>query len=114
MGAPGAAKVFIFKLDSNGDIPTTATAIIDAYTSESGFGVAVSLSATHLAVGAYNAAKAFIFKLDSNGDIPTTATAIIDGYTSDAHFGCAVSLSATHLAVGAADSAKKVFIFKKN
>ena len=47
-----AGKAFIFKKDGSGDIPTTATASITAYTGESGFGGSrVALSDTHLMVG---------------------------------------------------------------
>ena len=111
VNADGAKKVFVFKMDSNGDIPTTATSSITSYTGESYFGYAVALSATHLVVGA-SANKAFVFKMDSNGDIPTTATSSITSYTSEANFGSAVALSATNLVVGA-NGAKKAFVFKK-
>lgn len=119
-GDISAKKVWIFKVDGSGNVPTTATAVIDGYTEEDFFGNSLALSATHLVVGGgpfyghmVQSRKLWIFKIDGAGNVPTTHTAVIDppSYRSYNSHNTPLGLSATHLVVGDPD-AKKAYIFK--
>ena len=109
--AGGSGQAFIFKKKANGDLPTSATSIITAYANVSGFGYAMAISTTHLAITALGARSVYVFKKNVIGNFPTTATTITQ-YGEESGFGWAVALSNTHLVVTAsgATGTKKAFV----
>merc|ERR1712100_378917 len=122
-GPDGGEKVFIFKKDSSGDYPTTATTILTNVRQGR-----LALSETHLVVkapyvdpyathdhsqGPYTGPmpnKALlIFKKDSFGDYPTTATANVTG---SSEFRSDFALSSTHLMVHERSDPERIHVFK--
>merc|ERR1719502_2096927 len=131
-GPYGGEKVFIFKKDSSGDYPTTATTILTNVKQGR-----LALSETHLVVpapyvdprnthdygtfdphtglpsnpytGPIPSKALLIFKKDSFGDYPTTATANVTG-TSE--FARQLALSSTHLMVHEHSDPERIYVFK--
>ena len=92
---------------------TTATTEITGYTGQYQFGYSVSLTDTHMAIGAVGARKVFVFDKGAGGRFPATAATFIDfsDWAYGSGHGRSVSLSATHLAIGA-DGVGRVYVFE--
>jgi hypothetical protein len=98
VGAKGSKKAYIYGLE-NGKWSTTASATLDGFTSETGFGATVAIacstaSSSYAIVGADGAKKAFIFKY-TGGAWGVEAVATIDRYTGDAAFGGEVAIASS-------------------
>jgi len=121
-----SVDVYVFRMDSSGAFPTTATTIIlgtdhKIFQGTSNekvsyiFGLRLSLSDNHLAIAAdgnINGRRVWLFSKNAAGDFPSKATSTINGYTGEDNFGSAIALSGTQLVVGA-NSAKAAFVFFK-
>ena len=131
--ADNAGSVYLFKRNSDSINDVSQIAKIQSSDIEESdyFGVAVSISANHIVVGASSedtgassAGSTYVFRRNSDtiNDISQIAKLqAIDGTYSNDRFGAAVSIDGTYIVVGAngkdpdgVDSAGNAYVFKIN